>query len=246
MFYELKFPAQEISLHCPGPTTIDCTAATPVIWDGTAFNEQCPNSNRILLQTNANVGEISSCGVFTVNVTGVNRDIDSITGDVLFTEIDSSLSFNAQPSLNGSIITCRIGSNLNVNVQLLIPGETVTITLACNLYLVYVSIIIDITSVSVSQDSLTAVTVTLTVSDTPCAEMYFVEVTQDGSSDSPIIRSSSSPSVIVDGLDLCRNRYSVVGFVQFPSGLIGERLSSQPLDVNVSGVYYMYTNMTLM
>ncbi len=44
-----------------------------------------------------------------------------------------------------------------------------------------------------------------------------------GSSDSPVIMSSSSPSIGVTDLDLCRNRYSVIGFVQAPSGIKGGR-----------------------
>ncbi len=92
-------------------------------------------------------------------------------------------------------------------------------------------------SLSVSQDSLTIVTVTLTVTDTRCAAMYCVEVTQDGSSDPPIIMSSSSPSVSVTDLDLCRNSYSIVGFVQAPSGQSGARSSSQPIPVDLSGTH---------
>ncbi len=91
--------------------------------------------------------------------------------------------------------------------------------------------------VSVNQNSLTVVTVTLTVTDTRCAAMYFVEVTQDGSSDPPIIMSSSSPSVSVTDLDLCRNSYSIVGFVQAPSGQRGARSSSQPIPVDLSGTH---------
>ncbi len=85
------------------------------------------------------------------------------------------------------------------------------------------------TNVSVRQDSLTAVPVNLTVTDTRCAAMYFVEVTQDGSSDPPIIMSSSSPSVSVTDLDLCRNSYSIVGFVQAASGQRGARSSPQQI-----------------
>ena len=82
-------------------------------------------------------------------------------------------------------------------------------------------------AVSVSQDSLTAVTVTLTGRDSRCVSLYFVEITQMGSSDSPIVMNSPSPSISVTGLDLCRDRYSVVGFVQAPSGIQGGRSTAQ-------------------
>ncbi len=82
-------------------------------------------------------------------------------------------------------------------------------------------------AVSVSQDSLTAMTVTLTGGDSRCVSLYVVEVTQIGSSDSPIAMNSPSPSIGVTGLDLCRNRYSVVGFVQAPSGVQGGRSTPQ-------------------
>ena len=70
-------------------------------------------------------------------------------------------------------------------------------------------------------------TVTLTVTDIRCAAMYFVEVIQVDGNESPIIISNSMSAVSVTGLDLCRNRYSVVGFVQAPSGQMGERSSAQ-------------------
>ncbi len=83
-------------------------------------------------------------------------------------------------------------------------------------------------------------TVTLTVTDSRCAATYFVEVTQDGSSDSPVIMSSSSPSVSVTDLDLCRNSYSIVGFVQAPSSQRGARSLSQPIPVDSSGTRANY------
>ena len=89
-------------------------------------------------------------------------------------------------------------------------------------------------AVSVSQDSLTAVTVTLTGGDSRCISLYFVEVTQMGSSDSPIIMSSSSPSIGVTGLDLCRNCYFVVGFVQALSGVQGGRSTPQMISKYMS------------
>ncbi len=90
---------------------------------------------------------------------------------------------------------------------------------------------------SVSQDSLTAVTVTLTVmGDSRCASLYFVEIAQIGSSDPPIVMNSSSPSIIVTGLDLCMNHYSVVGFVEAPSGVQGGRSGPQEIDQNPSGM----------
>ena len=67
---------------------------------------------------------------------------------------------------------------------------------------------------------------TLTVGDDRCASMYFVEASQMGSND-PIIMSSSSPSVSVTNLDLCRNRYSIVGYVQASTGMQGGRSSTQ-------------------
>ncbi len=82
-------------------------------------------------------------------------------------------------------------------------------------------------AVSVSQDSLTAVTVTLTGGDSRCISLYFVVITDIGSSDSPVVMSSSSPSINVTGLDLCRNRYIVVSFVQAPSGVQGGRSTPQ-------------------
>ncbi|XP_064397825.1 uncharacterized protein LOC135344527 isoform X2 [Halichondria panicea] len=97
-------------------------------------------------------------------------------------------------------------------------------------------------AVSVSQDSLTAVTVTLTGGDSRCISLYFVEVTQMGSSDSPIIMSSSSPSIGVTGLDLCRNCYFVVGFVQALSGVQGGR--STPQMISLEAVTNVKANTT--
>ena len=82
-------------------------------------------------------------------------------------------------------------------------------------------------AVSVSQDSLTAVTVNLMGGESRCISLYFVEITQNGSSDSPVIMNSPSPSIGVTELDLCRNRYSFVGFVQAPSGVQGGRSTAQ-------------------
>ena len=85
-----------------------------------------------------------------------------------------------------------------------------------------------------SQDSLTAVTVTLTGGDSRCISLYFVEIIQMGSNDSPVIMSSSSPSTSVTGLDLCRDRYFVVGFVQAPSGVQGGRSTPQMIGKYIS------------
>ncbi len=93
-----------------------------------------------------------------------------------------------------------------------------------------------ISNVSVSQDSLTAVTVTLIVENSRCASLYFMEITQMDSSDPPIFMNSSSSSMNVAGLDLCRNRYSVVGFVEAPSGLQGGRSKPQKIQVDLSGM----------
>ena len=85
-----------------------------------------------------------------------------------------------------------------------------------------------------SQDSLTAVTVTLTGGDSHCISLYFVEITQMGSNDPPTIMSNSFPSIGVTGLDLCRNRYSVVGYVQAPSGVQGGRSTPQMIGKYIS------------
>ncbi len=89
-------------------------------------------------------------------------------------------------------------------------------------------------AVSVSQDSLTAVTVNLTGGDSRCVSLYFVVITEIGSSDSPAIISGFYPSFSVTGLDLCRNRYFVVGFVQAPSGVQGGRSTPQMISKYMS------------
>ncbi len=101
--------------------TIDCSTATPVVWDGTAFNGQC-SLNGIAYQdaTTANIGETTSCGEFGVTITDV---VVTTAVGVNTTVVGSSLSFNAQSPFNGLIVTCRTGGNPNVNVELLIPGE---------------------------------------------------------------------------------------------------------------------------
>ncbi|XP_064393580.1 uncharacterized protein LOC135341041 [Halichondria panicea] len=197
--------AQQLVLFCPGPATISCSTVTPIIWDGTAFNGQCP-LNGISFQTinNDSIGEYSSCGELNVTITNVVTTID--VGSTVV-NVDSSLSFSAQPSLSGLTVVCRSGANAAVNSTLLIPDPT--------------------QAVSVSQDSLTAVTVNLMGGESRCISLYFVEITQNGSSDSPVIMNSPSPSIGVTELDLCRNRYSFVGFVQAPSGVQGGRSTAQ-------------------
>ncbi|XP_064393559.1 uncharacterized protein LOC135341019 isoform X2 [Halichondria panicea] len=201
--------AQQLVLYCPGPATISCSTVTPIIWDGTAFNGQCPH-NGISFQTinNDSIGESSSCGELNVTITNIVTTID--VGSTVV-NVDSSLSFSAQPSLSGLTVVCRSGANAAVNSMLLIPDPT--------------------QAVSVSQDSLTAVTVNLTGGDSCCISLYFVVITEIGSSDSPTIISSFSPSISVTGLDLCRNRYFIVGFVQAPSGVQGGRSTPQMISL---------------
>ncbi len=119
--YKYHSSAQQQQLYCPGLVTIDCSTATPVIWDGTAFNGQCP-LNGIAYQdaTTANIGEATSCGEIGVTITNV---VFTTNVGVTTTVVESTLSFNAQSSFNGSIVRCRSGSNPNLNVELLIPGE---------------------------------------------------------------------------------------------------------------------------
>ncbi len=113
--------AQQPVLYCPGPATISCSTVAPIIWDGTAFNRQCP-LNGIGFQTinTSSIGESSSCGELNVTITNVVTTID--VGNTVVT-VDSSLSFSAQPSLSGLTVVCRNGPNAAVNSTLLIPGR---------------------------------------------------------------------------------------------------------------------------
>ncbi len=113
--------AQQPALYCPGLATISCSTVTPIIWDGTAFNGQCP-LNGISFQTinNDSIGKSSSYGELNVTTTNVVTTID--VGSTVVS-VDSSLSFSAQPSLSGLTVVCRSGSNAAVNSMLLIPGR---------------------------------------------------------------------------------------------------------------------------
>ncbi len=227
--------AQQPVLYCPGPATISCSTVTPIIWDGTAFNGQCL-LNGISFQNinDDSIGEFSSCGEeLNVTITNVVTTID--VGSTVVT-VASSLSFSAQPSLSGLTVVCRSGPTAAVNSTLLIPGRYELADnhtcLADSLCLYHPA---DPTqAVSVTKDSLTAVTVTLTGGDSRCVSLYFVEITQMGSSDSPIVMNSLFPSIGVTGLDLCRDRYSVVGFVQAPSGIQGGRSTAQMIGKYIS------------
>ncbi len=113
--------AQQPVLYCPGPATINCSTVTPTVWDGTAFNGRCP-LNGISFQdiNNNSIGESSSCRELNVTITNVVTTID--VGSTVV-NVDSSLSFSAQPSLSGLTVVCRSGSNAAVNSMLLIPGR---------------------------------------------------------------------------------------------------------------------------
>ncbi len=52
----------------------------------------------------------------------INNVVTTVDAGVTTTEVNSSLSFNAQPSLNGLTVRCRTGSNRVVDLELLIPG----------------------------------------------------------------------------------------------------------------------------
>ncbi len=114
--------AQQL-FYCPGPVTISCSTVTPIIWDGTAFNGQCP-LNGIGFQTidNDSIGKSSSCGELNVTITNVVTTIDVGSTVVI---VNSSLSFSAQPSLSGLTVVCRSGANAAVNSMLLIPGRLI-------------------------------------------------------------------------------------------------------------------------
>ena len=113
--------AQQPVLYCPGPATISCSTVAPIIWDGTAFNGQCPLNGVSFQNINDDsIGEFSSCRELNVTITNVITTID--VGSTVVT-VDSSLSFSAQPSLSGLTVVCRSGPNAAVNSTLLIPGR---------------------------------------------------------------------------------------------------------------------------
>ena len=114
----LKLPLDTIS--CCSSTVIRCFTAAPVIWDGTAFDGRCP-IEAISFQdaTTADIGGTYLCGELSVTINNVVTTVDA---GVTTTEVNSSLSFNAQPSLNGLTVRCRTGSNRVVDLELLIPG----------------------------------------------------------------------------------------------------------------------------
>lgn len=87
----------------------------------------------------------------------------------------------------------------------------------------------------VTQDSLTTLTVNLSVGDDRCASLYCVKITEQGNSQ-PIIMNSTSPSVSVSGLNLCSNTYSVAGYVQAPNGMQGTRSSGEMIQVDLLGM----------
>ena len=107
-------------LYCPGRSAISCATVSPVIWDGSAFNGQCPlNAISFQAVTTADIDKKSSCGVLNVTITNVLVRMDS---GVETTEVISLLSIDAQPSLSGLTIVCRSANNRDVDIELLVPG----------------------------------------------------------------------------------------------------------------------------
>ncbi len=64
--------------------------------------------------------------------------------------------------------------------------------------------------------------VSLSVDNTQCADTYVVNATQDGDSGSVSGGSSSTSPVVVNGLDVCRYSYSVMGHVITASNFPGD------------------------
>ena len=96
---------------------------------------------------------------------------------------------------------------------------------------------IPVPALSSDQVSLTTLTLNLIVDNSRCASLYVVEIDQLGSGGPPITVNSSTPNISVTGLDLCTYYYSVVGYVQAPSGVRGERSSSTEIQPDLSGEF---------
>ncbi len=60
--------------------------------------------------------------------------VTSMDSGVIVTDVDSVLSFTAQPSLSGLTVRCRTGNNVNVDLELLIPGMGCLVITAWLLY----------------------------------------------------------------------------------------------------------------
>ncbi len=64
--------------------------------------------------------------------------------------------------------------------------------------------------------------VSLSVDNTQCVATYVVNATQDGDSESVSGGSSSTSPVTVNGLDVCRYSYSIMGHVVTASNIPGD------------------------
>ncbi len=64
--------------------------------------------------------------------------------------------------------------------------------------------------------------VSLSVDNTQCAATYVVNATQDGDRESVSGGSSSTSPVTVNGLDVCRYSYSIMGHVITASNFPGD------------------------
>ena len=110
-------------VYCPGQTNISCSNTAPVGWDGTAFAGQCPLNATVLQSLTAdNISSTFTCGVFTVTVTNVET---AVQVGVTVTIISSSLTFNADSTLDGRTIRCGTvaTSTPDVDLELIVPGD---------------------------------------------------------------------------------------------------------------------------
>ncbi len=88
----------------------------------------------------------------------------------------------------------------------------------------------------VEQISQSMANVSLSVDNTQCAATYVVNATQDGDSGSVSGGESFSSLVVVNGLDVCRYSYSVVGFVITPRGMSGNMSVPFSFTADLSGI----------
>ena len=112
--------------YCPSQRVeFFCRDVLLVKWQGSAFTGRCPNeSDTITIMptqlSQSDVGNTTTCGIFTANITSLTE-----TPIVNIFAVVVSLSFTATPTLNGTTVQCEdldSGNQLEVDELLIVPG----------------------------------------------------------------------------------------------------------------------------
>lgn len=114
---------------------LSCDNGIAVIWQGSAMSGQCPsdtvseNNTITVLLAASTVGDTTTCGNFTSNVTDLSPGV--IMGTQIVT---ASLTFVADVSLNDTIVQCEDNeptNTLEINQLLHLPGTNLWCMYSC-------------------------------------------------------------------------------------------------------------------